>query len=495
MRKPGRAVIGAATLLCPALALAAPGPTSAGGSQGCQDVNAIGFQHSISGTDRIVLSSHGFASGETVKLSATGANEPWRFVAGDGDDVDTSVRPYDSLISETVTIGPLGASYLWIARTTPGALIFTELRVTCQFLTQTQPDTVAEDARESLGFVSPAMAAALTAARASITAAAGANRMGGRAQAPDQTAANMAGMLGFAATALNRGRTPDRADAMSVEMAQLMGLHGPMVSFAGGDPDLGFGVWASGAFTRVAGRPTGGVYDGDGVVTMVGVDAQLTDTLVAGVALAYEYGSIDTRFDNGRIRSDGFGVSPYVVWAPRPGMMVDATLGLTTISYDTQRNDGAVRGDFDGRRVTGGLGVAQTFDFTEVSLTPRLRVDMLAERQQSYTDSNGDRVAGDTISTGIATAGVEVAREALLGEVAYRPFARADVEWAFVRPDAVTLATNERYRQQPLSGAATVGLQIEGTTGLSGRIELSHSGIGDDDLRATTVRVGLRFAF
>lgn len=128
-------------------------------------------------------------------------------------------------------------------------------------------------------------------------------------------------------------------DPHAVNVSELgYGLDTPPMGLAAGDAFNKWGAWANGSVTKMANYSADQKYNGAMASSLAGIDYKLRENLVFGVAAGYEYTSLNTEFNDGELRSNGFTVAPYAAYAILDSLVVDVTAAFTLLSNDTLRN-------------------------------------------------------------------------------------------------------------------------------------------------------------
>jgi hypothetical protein len=112
------------------------------------------------------------------------------------------------------------------------------------------------------------------------------------------------------------------------------------VGLAGGNTSNGVGLWMQGQFTNTEVDSVASAFDGDIVTVMGGVDKKVRGGKVLfGLAAGFESMDIDTTFNTGTVKSDGFIISPYISLRLGKGFSLDGAVGYASLDYDTTRTD------------------------------------------------------------------------------------------------------------------------------------------------------------
>jgi outer membrane autotransporter protein len=259
-----------------------------------------------------------------------------------------------------------------------------------------------------------------------------------------------------------------------------------------------YGLWFRGASTFVDHEKSGGDYSGTELSLGGGADYRFRKDLLTGLAVSYERGAIDnTTFNTGDLTSEGATVAPYVGWRPIPELTLDANIGVGSLEYSSQRDDGAIAAQFDGLRAFGSLNGTGAFHFGLLRLSPTAGVLYFNERQDGYTDSSGVSVSEQTVSLGRLSSGMEIGYT--MGQQSigfgFEPYTRLAGEWDFVRPDTVALTSGETVRPGQYGANLAGGLNLFNGEGLSGKFEGSLDSIGRADYENFTVQGSVRYGF
>ena len=511
----GRSVFGA-VLAWGGIAAAVPAAVAAE-SAGCAFTNGSsifsppnGYNGSIAVTNNYLDHSNAYASGEKLTLSLVDADIEGTMTVTLRNSADTvtylSVVLVDG-VSTTVTL-PDGAVGLRFQDTAPGVVTVTKLVISCTAV----PDAPAEETSDADVGNDLKQAAELTTAQTSALAVTNFSNFINAAVARRFTAGPAGVPPAFSETA--HGQPDDTwaqvasllpADALVAGVQQVLGDGGTdRLLLAGAQladnvldaANRPFGIWVNGAATFVDYDRAGGAYSGHVLSLGGGADYQIDDGLLAGLALAYERGNIDTTFNTGDLISNGVSIAPYVGWQPLPDLTLDANAGISLLNYDTARSGGTVTAGYDALRVFGSVNASGSFRFEGLRLSPLAGVLYFQERQDPYTDSTGTAVAGQTVRLGRFSGGLEAGYTVMVYEAfGVEPYMRLEGEWDFVRPGSVILTTGEIVRPGQYGGSVAGGLNLFDGSGFTGNVEASLDSIGRADYDSLTLQGTLRFAF
>jgi len=266
---------------------------------------------------------------------------------------------------------------------------------------------------------------------------------------------------------------------------------GTGMAAGGGDGRLG--VWVSGGWSQIEDELSSTAYDGNIYNLLVGGDYQFNDRFLAGVALGYESGDIDTAFNTGNIESDGFTIAPYAGYVLNRYLTVDVSGGFTFADYDMVRNPAAgapVTGSTEGDRFFFGGNLNAYYAVNRVTLGGRIGYLYTKEEQDSFTESNGTAISQNDISIGQFRVGGTVGYQ--LGKV--EPYVTGTYVYD-AQQEKITVAAGQAAPANDRSGI-DVGGGIRFS--LSDRVTGGFEGtthVGREDFESTSVSGNLRIKF
>jgi hypothetical protein len=160
--------------------------------------------------------------------------------------------------------------------------------------------------------------------------------------------------------------------------------------------------WSLTAGSHIGQDAAGADYSGSLVSTLAGVDAIVMPGLLLGVASGYEDADVSTRFNAGNVDSNGYVLVGYGAVALTPALSLWAQLGHTWLGY-TENRPGVV-GSFDASRFFGSLDLRYIARVDSWLWQASAGGFYVRERQDGYTETNGDTVAGQIPSLGLGRA-------------------------------------------------------------------------------------------
>lgn len=169
-----------------------------------------------------------------------------------------------------------------------------------------------------------------------------------------------------------------------------------------------FGVWGLGMYTNFSNDDEATKYDADLYTVMVGGDWRVTDDLMIGLALGYEYLDLDKKYGGGgSLETDGsYTIMPYLGYTIIPGTVLDAAFGYTSTEYED--NDGTATGDYDSDRYVSSIGLSQYFSYDAWDFSGRIGY-LYVHGDQSDYDRSGANVDNSDSFLGQLSVGAKAA--------------------------------------------------------------------------------------
>ena len=184
-------------------------------------------------------------------------------------------------------------------------------------------------------------------------------------------------------------------------------LAAPVVGRSGGDIRAKFGPWAQGLYNRSkqdSSSSTPG-FRGYTQGVALGVDAELNDAYTLGIGYAYNATDVKSA---GR-KTDIYGHNFFIYGEYQPNAwFVNATLNYSTSDYKEHKLVTGVNVDGKYDVDTWGGQFMTGYD-TEIGLTPKAGLRYLHIKQDSYTDTSGQRIEADDSDLLTAVIGADYA--------------------------------------------------------------------------------------
>lgn len=157
--------------------------------------------------------------------------------------------------------------------------------------------------------------------------------------------------IGILASALGLGSDV----AVSAREARV-DLPAGWLGLSAGDQPGSWGGWGNLSYTRLENNQSVSRYDGRLYSIIGGADYRVSNDLWLGAALSYENSNIDTDYNDGRAKSDGFVLTPYLAYTfsrtEDSSLGVSLMAGYGSLNNSTRRDWGTapVSGSFDADR-------------------------------------------------------------------------------------------------------------------------------------------------
>jgi outer membrane autotransporter protein len=224
----------------------------------------------------------------------------------------------------------------------------------------------------------------------------------------------------------------------------------------------------------------------------MGYDYRINKNLLLGVALGYESTDIDTRFNNGTVKSDAFTVSPYAAYRICDYLSIDVILSYSFLDYDTTRPTGLIgaTGGYDADRYMVSSNLNYYYLTGNWNFNARFGYMYTKEDADGFTESNGNRVQSEDTKIGEFQIGGKVGYlinkfELFIGAyyIYDSTMTKTKVPAGQMRP------ANDKSEVEAIAG---INLFANDTVNLSAEVSTS---MGRDDVDNTSVLVNVSFAF
>jgi len=262
-------------------------------------------------------------------------------------------------------------------------------------------------------------------------------------------------------------------------------------------------VWVAAELASVRDDRAGDDASSDFAIAQLGLDRQVSDTLILGLMVQYDWmdevsAQINTAagaIAGARVEGEGWMAGPYGVWRIRDQLVFDA-LAMYGTSENTVNPLGLYEDDFETDRFMLRANLTGEFQSGNWRLRPQANLTHFEETQSAYTDSLNIAIPEQTLSLGRFTAGPQVAWRNQTGAGGYLEIATTvravwDYQAAELLNDAGVLTGGD----DDLRADARLGLSAGFASGVMLRLEAGFAGLGVGDFEATTGRFELRIPF
>ncbi len=181
------------------------------------------------------------------------------------------------------------------------------------------------------------------------------------------------------------------------------------------DSEQKFGAWANMALANFKDKRSDAKSDTDLFALILGVDYKLSDNVAVGLAASYERSVSDTYFNSGDIDFDGIGIVPYFAVSYAEFLSFQVVGGHTWLDIDQKGNfinqDGdeqpGVTSSLDSRRMFVSTYLNGYYSLGNFDFNGHVGYLYAHEKQDSYTESNGENYPSRNLDYANLSAGVE----------------------------------------------------------------------------------------
>jgi outer membrane autotransporter protein len=298
------------------------------------------------------------------------------------------------------------------------------------------------------------------------------------------TASENGGNIAFSTSLSQMRQAVASADAKLDDQAMTLGS-AALYERPGVAPYKGIDIWTEGHFTDYS--DTGGT-DGDFDILYVGADYPLTNNWLIGVLGQFDWAKEHTKADGSKADGDGWMAGPYVSARLDENLFFDWRAAWGT-SDNSVRPFGTYSDNFDTDRWLTTARLTGNWTSGNWRLTPSVTFKYGEEEQDAYTDTNGIRIPGQTISLGKVEFGPEFGYRWLLdGGAVIEPQLALYGVWNF--DQGTLLLNNTFFTPDDFTGRLEGGAMVYLPRGWSFRGTAAYDGIGSD-YEAVTGKVWL----
>jgi len=223
----------------------------------------------------------------------------------------------------------------------------------------------------------------------------------------------------------------------------------------------------------------------NGVIQTIagGLDRWVTDNLLFGLAGGHEQIDLDTLFNNGKLKSHGWAVAPYMAYRVSPSMTVDAILGHTWLRYDEVHAGSAgpsVTGEFDANRVFAAVDLNQKWKVQGWNIASSLGYLYVHENQDAFVESNNNQVTASTPHAAQVRATATIGHETATSWGSIMPYFYGRAGRYIDQSQAPLInAKGERANWDPWTAEGGLGLEAKIGDGAVVRLQGTKSWNGD----------------
>ncbi|MCB1745256.1 MAG: autotransporter outer membrane beta-barrel domain-containing protein [Gammaproteobacteria bacterium] len=249
-------------------------------------------------------------------------------------------------------------------------------------------------------------------------------------------------------------------------------------------------LWMKGRWSQIHDERGGGDSESDFAVIYFGGDFRVGADTRVGVMGQVDW--FDERATGSNPDGEGRGwmVGPYVVSRLDEHLIVDARAAMGQ-SDNKISPIGTYTDDYDTTRWQLETNLTGQWTTSDWDILPSVGISYFEERQHAYTDSNGQRISGQTVSIGSVNFGPTVYYNLYRTDgTVIRPMLGLKGIWQFKAPTQYDVRGNG-IRTERLSAQAKAGVQAITSQGTAFTGSYTYDGIGIAHYRAHAIEVGV----
>ena len=258
---------------------------------------------------------------------------------------------------------------------------------------------------------------------------------------------------------------------------------------AGDGTAVPYGVWGNYSYTDFENDLSSTAFDGSSHGFLGGIDFQVWEGTVLGVAFGYDNSDIDTGFNAGNQDTDTITIAPYFGAVLSDVLSLDFNIGYSYVDYDQYRTAGITRVNSSpsADRWFGAFNLNAITFHDRWILGGRVGMLYASSVIDDYTESNGTLVAESRTRVGTFS---------VAGDVAYsfnewEPFLNLSYQYDYQLQEVVA-TTGPQPSNDKDDILLTTGVRYFEKSGVSGNLEYSKRLTRDDydeDRISLTVRI------
>lgn len=224
-----------------------------------------------------------------------------------------------------------------------------------------------------------------------------------------------------------------------------------------------------------------------------GVGRKISPDLLVGVLTVYERLNFTTQSLVGKTSGDGGALGAYAAYRFMPNWSADGAISMSNIWYTTAT--GTASGSFTGSRWLGSGGLTGDYRSTAFVLEPSMRIYVLQEAENAWTDSLGTMQAARNFSESLVSTGGKVTYPWQAAGMQISPYLGSYGDYRFSSNNALPVDVSFVGLKDGWSARATTGVTFatgHGGPSLTLGGELGGIGAGYD-VWSANARVNLPF--
>ena len=181
-----------------------------------------------------------------------------------------------------------------------------------------------------------------------------------------------------------------------------------LTGLAAGDDMQTFGVWANGSGTIAEDTTESSEFDSTLAMGILGLDYMVSSNIVTGLAVGGERTRMNTKFNDGRLDTNGFTLALYFAMLVNEYCSFNITGGYSWLNSDQNKLNGTITGSMDLNRWFGTAMIYGYYDIGQFNITGILGYTHSQENIDEYIESDNTLVDALKAELGTVTIGIEL---------------------------------------------------------------------------------------
>ena len=257
-------------------------------------------------------------------------------------------------------------------------------------------------------------------------------------------------------------------------------------------PRTAWSAWIDTSYLDIRDERYGLTTDGSAGGIILGVDREVRDSLVVGLAMGYDDVDLSGYADTVDQSYDGYYAGPYLGYRINDRLVFDAWVAYG--EYDADSRISVLDGGYDFTRWFGSFNLTGQYQYREFRFRPKLAVFYAHDEADDYEfairgvpglDGYELSLDGSDDSYGLVDGSIEVNRLwTLSNDLLIQPYGRFGIRYDFERPNDGELITPDLRRVTPSASSGNVRLGVKAL--IQDRVIVDASAgylsLGQDDL-------------
>ena len=229
-------------------------------------------------------------------------------------------------------------------------------------------------------------------------------QIGGKSASAATQAAITGSISSFGAAGVFRFQLSDSGEQTKPTLAEERG--GLKGLAASGDSDSPWTLWATPVLSNVSNRIAPATSKGSVNILLLGLEHNQDDELIRGVILALDRADLDTPYNSGKVKGNGYTIAPYLAMPFAESWLLDASVGFGKMDLKTNVSD-ITASPQDDRRLAS-VGVSHSLlTKTKWLVSSKAGYSYSTDKVGSYTDSEPSTTAASKSTLSQVKVGVQ----------------------------------------------------------------------------------------